>query len=687
MSAASPTASDAGKENDTAEQLQNLKRRGDTYQHEVYNGRKKLKAKHATTMDQSSSLAESRVENGQLRAEVGQLTAEVAGLRTESSGIQASIGSYKSARSEASKQLHGKVASGPRRRPEARKELSQLFSFTLKEKLKCVVPDSTRDLINDLVVLDGVPPEQKSLGYGNTLLERWELRLPGTRRIALTLRVRQFFFESVTLSSDGTTHKDINLESRRATGINQDNKQHLFLGIGMAINHTSEKQLEGWEDLMETAYKIYKTSKRSMTATAPAAVAAAGGISAWERLGEEEHRARHNATLTDFVRGVGREEFDEWSDQDKQDVDLFMLRFYRCKNDGWTTVCPGLSSGKTETTRLPFLLPRATGAAARAEDRSCQSCWRYKANIESLVLLPAGIDLAGMVLKSLFSLRIPETGAVRWQGCKVEDRFATCKLLASFPSWSLPPRRKEVQIAATPSQTGALVDTIHDSPRHNDDNLLASLAHGHNDASPAITQLLQMASDAVSRPSETTSRLDALEGNVQMCSDTGSHRQHASQPAAVIAAPAPITFATPPLPTQVPAAPFVPPAVLAQAPFIAPVLAAVPARPVPTAIATQPALATADDNCMSDMQAMFTAALSAALGTKRAREVDDTARNRIITWWRRCTPYPNYAHFAKLDAPRDTHGCESTRAAASAQISARRYGLPYERDGHGLAYP
>ncbi|KAJ6556752.1 hypothetical protein DFH09DRAFT_1365480 [Mycena vulgaris] len=130
---------------------------------------------------------------------------------------------------------------------------------------------------------------------------------------------------------------------------------------------------------------------------------------------------------------------------------------------------------------------------------------------------------------------------------------------------------------------GTVVDTTHDGPRYNDDSLLASLAHGHNHASATITQLQQMASDAVSRTSKTTSR---LEGNMQMCAAT-----------------------------------------LGEAPFIciAPVLAAVPA-----VLVTQPALATADDNCMSDMQAMFTAAPSAVLGTKRAREgneLDDNARN------------------------------------------------------------
>ncbi|KAJ6541247.1 hypothetical protein DFH09DRAFT_1089529 [Mycena vulgaris] len=187
MSAASPTASNPGKENNTAEQLRNLKRGGDNYQREVYNGRKKLKRSQAATTDRSSSLVESRVENGQLRTEVGQLTVEVA--------------------------------------------------------------DSIRDLIDDLVALDGVR-SNKVVGVLKHIAGKVGIVATGKAADRTVL---------VTLSSNGTTHKNINLESRRAIVINQNNeKQHFFLGIGMAINHTSEKQLEGWEDLIEIAYKIYK---------------------------------------------------------------------------------------------------------------------------------------------------------------------------------------------------------------------------------------------------------------------------------------------------------------------------------------------------------------------------------------------------------------------------------------------
>ncbi|KAJ6477246.1 hypothetical protein DFH09DRAFT_1467798 [Mycena vulgaris] len=226
-----------------------------------------------------------------------------------------------------------------------------------------------------------------------------------------------------TLSRDGTTHKNINLDSRRATAINQNTeKQHCFLGIGMAINHTSEEKSRAWLPRSgSTFYSSYAGHGRG-----------GGRISSWERLGEEEHRACQNATLTEFVSKIGQEEFDKLLDKENQDVDLFICASRRSH-------CAGA------------IKAASLAGAVQGEYRAA-------------------------VLKSLPSLQISETGA----------------LMASFPSWSLPPRRKEVQIAPTPSQTGALVDTIHDSPRHNDGNLLASLAHGHNDASAAISQLQQM---------------------------------------------------------------------------------------------------------------------------------------------------------------------------------------------------
>lgn len=77
--------------------------------------------------------------------------------------------SFNSARTETSKKMHtlteklrrvpGRIDTAvTKATTRAREELSQLFSFALKEK--GVIPDSTRDLINDLVALDGVRPNK-----------------------------------------------------------------------------------------------------------------------------------------------------------------------------------------------------------------------------------------------------------------------------------------------------------------------------------------------------------------------------------------------------------------------------------------------------------------------------------------------------------------------------------------------
>ncbi|KAJ7216800.1 hypothetical protein C8J57DRAFT_1537863 [Mycena rebaudengoi] len=257
--------------------LQKAKERADGYQKSFYNERKKLKRSHKVNADQVSLLGESRQENGQLRAEVGNLEASVSSLQAESASLRADVASQMSARSRMGKKLHT-LAENVRRIParidtavnkttaQAKDELSQLFSFTLKEK--GVIPDETRDMINELVALDGVRPN-KVVGVLKRIAGKLGISVAGNasdrsaRRIVKEGGVasRMQFVEAVgkskgvTLSSDGTTHKNINLESHRATVIDQNNeKQTFFLGIGMAINHTSETQLEGWEELIEEMY-------------------------------------------------------------------------------------------------------------------------------------------------------------------------------------------------------------------------------------------------------------------------------------------------------------------------------------------------------------------------------------------------------------------------------------------------
>ncbi|KAJ3924382.1 MAG: hypothetical protein NXY57DRAFT_1089044 [Lentinula lateritia] len=51
--------------------------------------------------------------------------------------------------------------------------------------------------------------------------------------------------KGITLSGDGTTHKNETYKSKFATIITPDKKLQFFLGLKMAVNHTSETQLAG----------------------------------------------------------------------------------------------------------------------------------------------------------------------------------------------------------------------------------------------------------------------------------------------------------------------------------------------------------------------------------------------------------------------------------------------------------
>jgi chromosome segregation ATPase len=157
----------ADKENRVSSDVGKAQERANAYQRSYYNATKKVKRAHTANADQAAVLAETRVKNGHLRAKVEQLGAEVTDLEAESSSLRASLSSQKSARKEIQKKFHA-LSEKCRRIPDrletafnkatvqAKDELTRLFSFSLKEK--GVVPDSTRDMINDLVALDGVRP-------------------------------------------------------------------------------------------------------------------------------------------------------------------------------------------------------------------------------------------------------------------------------------------------------------------------------------------------------------------------------------------------------------------------------------------------------------------------------------------------------------------------------------------------
>ena len=75
---------------------------------------------------------------------------------------------------------------------------------------------------------------------------------------------------ALTLSGDGTTHKNINYESRHialqtpdygeSTSDTSGDPSVCFVGISSAPNHTSQEQLNGWKTFISKSYKLWNSS-------------------------------------------------------------------------------------------------------------------------------------------------------------------------------------------------------------------------------------------------------------------------------------------------------------------------------------------------------------------------------------------------------------------------------------------
>ncbi|KAJ7043002.1 hypothetical protein C8F04DRAFT_1251176 [Mycena alexandri] len=248
-------------------------------------------------------------------------------------------------------------------------------------------------MINDLVALDGVRPN-KVIGVLKCIARKLGIAVTGNASDRTVRRIvkeggvgSQMQFVEAGGNSKVATEPPTKISTWRGieppSSVRITRNKHFFLGIGMAINHTSETQLEGWEELIETAYRIYKTSPRCQTAdnardfwlkvtgwhsdhaedqkklfrliaamktrlerdrrgertiaemapaqwadilfkVSQAGVAAAGGITAWEQLDDAERLYRHDEAFTEFVRELGQEQFDKLTPQEKQSVDLFI---------------------------------------------------------------------------------------------------------------------------------------------------------------------------------------------------------------------------------------------------------------------------------------------------------------------------------------------------------------------------
>ena len=73
--------------------------------------------------------------------------------------------------------------------------------------------------------------------------------------------MRSTILIGITISGDGTSHKNENYETKNATVVDQKgNTIQFFLGIQMAVNHTSQTQLDGWVEEIEKMYDLVHSS-------------------------------------------------------------------------------------------------------------------------------------------------------------------------------------------------------------------------------------------------------------------------------------------------------------------------------------------------------------------------------------------------------------------------------------------
>ncbi|KAJ3765572.1 hypothetical protein FB446DRAFT_794919, partial [Lentinula raphanica] len=268
------------------------------------------------------------------------------------------------------------------------------WKFYLKNT-KGVIPDNARDVFLDLVSMENVPANKVTrvfkriaavfgIEVDGDVSERSVGRILEEGGNASKLQFISALNEAkgVTISGDGTTHKNETYESKFATVITPQKRIQFFLGIQMAVNHTSETQLEGWIDSIEEFFNLAHDSglasendtrifwnlvtgfhsdhaadqqklfglmkkwkqkldreKRGERAVhglsdneyaclvfrgSQVLVQKAGGPLAWEQLSFEERTRRIVDMKKQLTEDIGEAEFQKLSDIEKSEVDLFL---------------------------------------------------------------------------------------------------------------------------------------------------------------------------------------------------------------------------------------------------------------------------------------------------------------------------------------------------------------------------
>ncbi|RPD55279.1 hypothetical protein L226DRAFT_470707 [Lentinus tigrinus ALCF2SS1-7] len=320
---------------------------------------------------------------------------------------------------------------------EAGEEEHSVVPYKLKGR-GGVIPDSVRALVRELIILGlkvhqvggtisavagalGVPIEGSisKRSIGRFMTEMW---------VAEKMQIAEGIHkaESLTLSGDGTAIRNIDHIARNVYLNNGDSHQRLSFGVHSASNHTSEKQLQGWDALTEDYFRTYNASPRGQQSPADPrsfavksagtmadhaedqkkfarlwearkktvdrelrgeraledllmviseetlrAVEAAGGNEVWATLNATALDAQSAAIMRSSIMRVGEDAYQALSDEEKADADLF-VRGGCCMHKDLNAVKgvhAGLQAFWARTGHAPILLMnRDNDAAATSTD-------------------------------------------------------------------------------------------------------------------------------------------------------------------------------------------------------------------------------------------------------------------------------------------------------------------------------
>ncbi|KAJ3859748.1 hypothetical protein EV359DRAFT_67902 [Lentinula novae-zelandiae] len=231
------------------------------------------------------------------------------------------------------------------------------FTHQTMKKKNLVTPEMCLCIMD--LVGEGASPEKvnniihsvgKSLGITVTdnISGRSARRVVGQAEIATQLQAVDLITCSngVILSSDGTSHKGLNYESRHAHFRDPDTneKMTLFLGISLAPGQSPAGQKQPLDKHQKKLFALIQELKkrteceirgeRAIKMIAPdkvlyialehsaAAVEAAGGLSAWDALSDADHAVRSSEITKAVILQIGEDDFNKLTPGQQAEVDF-----------------------------------------------------------------------------------------------------------------------------------------------------------------------------------------------------------------------------------------------------------------------------------------------------------------------------------------------------------------------------